>query len=90
MALGQLAQLRRDGPHALVVHGGHDDERGLEGACRRVERLERRVAAEVGDPPPAGAQREPERDQAKVVLLTREAGEQRERAEAAAPAAGQP
>ena len=39
--------------------------------------VERRVGAEVDDPPAAPAQREPEGDQAEVVLLARCAGEQR-------------
>ena len=45
--------------------------------ARTLDRLERRVAAEIDDPPAAGPERQPECDQADVVLLAGQAGEQR-------------
>ena len=52
--------------------------------------LDRHVSTEVGDAEVARAQREPERDQPEVVLLAREAREQRARPIATTPAASQP
>ena len=65
-----------------------DDVR-LERARRGLERLERRVGAEVRDAPAARAQREPERDQPELVLLPGEARQERARPDAAAPIAAQ-
>ena len=47
-------------------------------------------AAEVCDAPSMRSQREPESDEAELVLLTRDAGEQRHRPDASAPAAREP
>ena len=54
--------------------------------------LDRRVLAEIGDPPAAGAQREPERDQAEVVLLARvgRRGRRAARCRCPSPARGRP
>ena len=52
-----------------------------------LDRFERRVAAEVRDAPALRAEREPERDEPELVLLARQARQQRDRADAPAPAA---
>ena len=73
----------------LGVRGREDDEARPETFGGRRRRVDRRVLAEVGDPPAAVAQREAESDQPEVVLLARRAGEHRDRAVAPAPAAGE-
>ena len=84
------ASSRRRGSLAVDasgVDGGEDDELRCERVRRGFGGVERRVAAEVGDPPAAGPERQAEGDQPELVPLAREAREQCERAEAAAPAA---
>ena len=48
----------------------------LDASAGVLDRVDRRVAAEVDDPPAARAEREPEGDQAEVVPLARKAGKQ--------------
>ena len=60
----------------------------MEAAAHVVDRLDRRVGAEIDDAPAARAQREPERDEAEVVVLARQAGEHGRGADPHAPAAG--
>ena len=59
----------------------------LGSSCRLsvLDRLERRVRAEVLDPPAVRAQCEPEGDQAEIVLLSRRAGEDGARARCRVP-----
>ena len=83
------AQLGDVGAKRLGVEGREHDEARPEPFGGRRRRVDRRVLAEVGDPPAAVAQREAESDQPEVVLLARRAGEHRDRPAAAAPAAGE-
>ena len=62
----------------------------LEQICGVLDRLERRVRAEVGDSPPARPERERERQGTEVVLLPGETGDQCDWPDPEAPAAGKP
>ena len=66
----------------------HDQVRVVR--ARAFDLVERRVAAEVRDPPATRVQREPERDQTELVLLSGKAREQGDRPEAAPPPAREP
>jgi len=80
VAAGERMQLREDRLHALTADGDQDHEVGIELAAHLLDGFDRRVGAEIDDAPTSCAQREPERDQAEVVLLARQAGEHRHRA----------
>ena len=80
MLRGEVCELGAVTPERARADRAHDHELRLARLCSVGDARERCVGAEVGDPPAAGAEREPERDQAEVVLLAGQAREQRESA----------
>jgi hypothetical protein len=72
----------------LWGHARQDNDRGCEGAGDVGDGADRAVGAQVGDPPAAAAQGDPEGQQAEFVVFARYAGEDGARTLALAPALG--
>jgi hypothetical protein len=74
VAVGHRPELGGGLAHAPGRDRAQGDELGSQVARRPPDRVERRVAAEVADPPAAGAEYEAEGDEAELVLLARQTG----------------
>ena len=70
-----------------AAHGADDDERGLRGARRVHNGVDRRIGAEIYDAPGTRSQRQPKGDQPEIVLLPGRARKHGALAKAAAPTA---
>jgi hypothetical protein len=86
--VGELSDLARVVQEVVWVDAQEDHDRGCEGAGDVGDGADRAVGAEVGDPPAAAAQGDPEGQEAEFVLFARYAGEDGERTLALAPALG--
>src|SRR5215216_817048 len=88
--VGELLDLARVVQEVVWVDAQEDHERGCEGAGDVGDGADRAVGAEVGDPPAAAAQGDPEGQQAEFVLFAGYAGQNGARTLALAPALGEP
>src|ERR671910_465716 len=86
--VGELLDLPRVVQEPLWGHAQEDNNRGCKGWGDVGDRVDRAVGAEVGNPPAAAAQGDPEGQQAEFVLFARYAGEDGARALALPPALG--
>ena len=86
--VGELLNLARVVQEPLWVHAQQDHDRRGEGGDDVGDGPDWAVGAEVGDPPAAAAQGDPEGQQAEFVLFARYAGKDGARTLALAPALG--
>ena len=73
--LGELLDLARLVEKPLLGHAQEDDDRGDDRAGDVGDGADRAVGAEVGDPPAAAVQGDPEHQQAELMLLSGYAGQ---------------
>lgn len=86
---GELAQPADCAFGQLGNRGADDHERRLKQIRRLQKGGQRSIGPQVGDPPPMSPERESEADQAEVVLISGNAGEQRMGTATAAPVTAQ-
>src|SRR5215208_7297966 len=73
--LGELLDLARLIEKPLLGHAQEDDDRGDDRPGDVGDGADRAVGAEIGDPPAAAVQGDPERQQAELMLLAGYAGQ---------------
>jgi uncharacterized membrane protein YuzA (DUF378 family) len=80
-----LSQLRDELSDSLRRHSADDDEIDVEGIGDIADRVEWRIRSQVLDPPAMRTQCEAEGDQPQLVLLSRDAPEERARTDTSSP-----
>src|SRR4029453_16637008 len=86
---GELLDLGGLVEKPLLGHGQQDDDCGDDRPGDVGDGADRAVGAEVGDPPAAAVQGDPEDEQAELVVLAGQAGQDGTRTLALAPALGE-